>query len=190
MDKKGNHTTRPAGARATITFAINEDIIKEIKKEAEFEGITLSAKVTAILTRHIVLYRFGKDVKSIIVNGRTFQTIIEQIDENILSEDFTNNAIDYISTFFRAKNIPFTLENLIKYSFEGPGLRGGIYRHFHRYRDNSGLLTLVFRHNFGIKWSRVLSKGLSYQIKVMLNTNTTSEVLPSSVVIKILDNPT
>jgi hypothetical protein len=188
MDDLQNSTTSNSKKASVITLAIDNNILEEIRKEAEKEGKTLSAKVNDILTKHIVLYRFAQDTKCIIINSKTFHFIVDQLDEKLLLEDFMANAVDFVSTFFHAKNIPFTLDNFIKYAGEGTGLHGGIYQHFHYYKDSNGIMTLVYRHNYGIKWSRILSKGLSHQIKSMLNYTTTSEILPSSVIIKIIKN--
>ena len=94
--------------------------------------------------------------------------MIDHIDETSLLEAFMADTLN-LDLFFRTKNIPFTLDNFIKYAGEGTGLHGGIYQHFHYYKDSNGIMTLVYRHNYGIKWSRILSKGLSHQIKSMLN---------------------
>jgi hypothetical protein len=93
-----------------------------------------------------------------------------------------------LDLFFRAKNIPFTLDNFIKYGFEGAGLHGGLFHVLSHYKDDYGQLCFLLEHNYGIKWSRILNTIFVHQIKSMLNYTTTSEILPSSVIIKIIKN--
>ncbi len=173
--------------KTTITLSLSHDILDELKDEADKEQTSLSAKVSKILSKHIITYRFSHDIKSVFVSQRTFSLIVEHIDEGLLLDDFANNALDFIPTVFNTKNIPFTLDNIIKYALMGAALDGGIYNHFHYYRDHEGCISLVMRHNFGLKWSRILSKGISKLIENMLRCCTSSSVLPSSVVIKVCD---
>jgi hypothetical protein len=172
--------------KTTITLSVIQNVLDELKEEAAKEQTSLSAKVSKILSKHIVTYRFSQDIKSVFVTQKTFGLIIEQIEEDLLLDDFTNNALDFIPTVFYTKHIPFTLDNIIKYALIGAGLDGGIYDHFHCYNDSEGYTYLVMRHNFGLKWSRILSKGQCNLIEKMLGCQTTSIILPSSVTIKVL----
>jgi hypothetical protein len=65
MDDLQNSTTSNSKKASVITLAIDNNILEEIRKEAEKEGKTLSAKVNDILTKHIVVYRFAQDTKCI-----------------------------------------------------------------------------------------------------------------------------
>jgi len=178
-----NHRTKEK--KTTITLSLNHRVLEELKEEALKEQISLSAKVSKVLSKHIVTYRFSQDTKSVFVTQKTFSLIIEQIDEDLLLDDFTNNALDFVPTVFYAKNIPFTLDNIIKYALIGAGLEGGIYNHFHYYKDHQGFTNLVMRHNFGLKWSRILSKGHVRLIERMLGCQTLSTIYSSSVIIKV-----
>jgi hypothetical protein len=171
--------------KTTITLSLNQEILDEVKEDADKEQTSLSTKVNKILSKHIITYRFSQDTKSVFITQKTFRLIIDTIDEDLLLDDFTNNAMDFIPTVFYTKNIPFTLDNIIKYALKGAALDGGIYNHFHHYKELDGFINLVMRHNFGLKWSRILSKGLSKLIENMLNCHTSSIILPSSVQIKI-----
>jgi hypothetical protein len=171
--------------RTTITLSIKQKVLDELKEEADKEQTSLSAKVNKILSKHIVAYRFAQDMNSVLVTQKTFGLIVDQIEEDLLLEDFTTNALDLIPTIFLSKNIAFTLDNIIKYALIGGGLEGGIYNHFHHYKDNEGFTNIVLRHNLGLKWSRILSKGQCNLIEKMLGCQTTSIILPSSVTIKV-----
>ena len=171
--------------KTVITLSLNQNVLDELKQEADKEQTSLSAKVTDILSKHIITYRFSEDIKSVFVSEKTFRLIVDQTDEELFSADFTNNALDFVPTTFYAKNIPFTIENIIKHALRGAGLHGGIYNHLHHYIDQKGSTVIVMRHNFGIKWSRILSKGQCKLIENMLGCNTSYTFLPSSAVIKV-----
>jgi len=171
--------------KTTITLSLKQEIIDELKEEANREQTSLSAKVSKILSKHIVTYRFSQDIKSVFITQKTFSLIVEEIQEDLLLDDFTNNALDFIPTVFHAKNIPFTIDNIIKYALIGAGLDGGIYDHFQHYKDSKGFTILIMRHNFGLKWSRILSRGQTDLIENMLGCHTSSTILPSSVIIKV-----
>lgn len=171
--------------KTAITLAINQDVLNNVKEEADSEKTSLSSKVSDILLRHIVTYRFSRDMKSIFISEKTFRLIIDKIDEDLLLDDFTNNALDFIPTLFYAKNISFTIDNIIRYALTGAGLHGGIYNHFHHHKDSQGFTILVMRHNFGLKWSKVLSKGLTKLLHDTLGCISSSIILPSSIIIKV-----
>ena len=173
--------------KSIITLSLDEEILDEVKEEADKAQLSLSSKVSNILSKYIVTYKVSLDIKSVFVTQNTFKVIVDKMDEELLSEDFMNNALDFIPTLFYAKNISFTLDNIIRYALTGAALDGGIYNQFHHYKDLEGFIHLVMRHNFGLKWSKILSRGQSKLIESMLNCHTSSTILPSSVNIKIAE---
>lgn len=180
--------SRSARRKTMITLSLETDILEELKTDALKERTSLSTLVTATLSKHVLLNRFAKDVDGIFITNNTFKAIVDDIEENSLEDDFTRNALDFIPTIFYSKNIPFTLQNLIKYALSSAAIDGGIYNHFHHYVDEAGLVNLVMRHNFGLKWSRILGNGHVKLIENMLNLKSTLTALPSSVVIKVNTN--
>lgn len=171
--------------KTTITLSLDSDILDDLKREAPKESTSVSGYVTQILSKHVLLNRFARDLHAIFITSKTFATIVDKIDENLLAKDFEENALDFIPTIFHSKNIPFTMENLIRYALSSTAIDGGIYDHFHSYHDSEGRLNLVMRHNFGIKWSHVLGSGHVKLIQNMLALNSTFKALPSSVIIKV-----
>jgi len=172
-------------SKTTITLSLDTNILDELKRDAEKETTSMSGYVTKILSKHVLLNRFARDLHAIFITSTTFATIVDKIDENLLAKDFEENALDFIPTIFHSKNIPFTIENLIRYALSRTAIDGGIYDHFHSYHDSKGHLNLVMRHNFGIKWSHILGSGHVKLIQNMLALNSTFKALPSSVIIKV-----
>lgn len=185
QDISNSPNNRTKEKKTTITLSLNHSVLEELKEESLKEQISLSAKVTNILSKHIITYRFAKDTKSVLITMKTFGLIVDQIEEDLLLEDFMTNALDFIPTVFLSKNIPFTLDNIIKYALIGGGLEGGIFNHLHYYRDNEGFTNIVMRHHLGLKWSRILSRGQCNLIENMLGCPVSSTILPSSVTLKV-----
>jgi hypothetical protein len=63
----------------------------------------------------------------------------------------------------------------------------GAYQNFSYYKDEEGHLSLVFKHNFGIKWSRIISSAYCHCIEKTLTYHTAVTILPSIVTIKVLE---
>jgi hypothetical protein len=66
-------------------------------------------------------------------------------------------------------------------------LFGGSYQGFSYFKDEEGHVNFVFRHNYGIKWSRVISTVYMQFLEKSLNIHSTSSILPSSVTIKTVE---
>jgi hypothetical protein len=138
------------------------------------------------LSQYVIWYRHTQQQGSIAIPNKNFQFMIDHIEETSLVEAFMANTLN-LDLLFRTKNIPFTLDNFIKYGFEGAGLCGGLFHVFSHYKDDYGQLCFFLEHNYGIKWSRILNAIFGHQIKSVLNYTTTSEILPSSLIMKILE---
>lgn len=188
LDKKDKNLTPHEQSKKTITLSLNENVLDEIKSEAFKNGTSVSNLVTKILSKHDVIYKFAKDYDSIFLTSETFKIVINEINENLLYEDFLNQILDFIPTMFYTKNIPQTLENLVKFALSEAALDAGIYNYFDHFVDNNGDHNLVMRHNFGLKWSRILGNGHTELIWRMLNLKTTLITLPSTVIIKVHDS--
>ena len=62
-----------------------------------------------------------------------------------------------------------TLENILKLVFDRLLAYGGSYKGFSCHVDKEGYVNLVFRHEYGIKWSRILSAVYTGFINKTLN---------------------
>ena len=67
--------------------------------------------------------------------------------------------LEWIPDLFNDRNIEFTLDNFIKYVCDGFGLNSRIVEKFTSYTDEYGNRCLAHSHQFGIKWSKVLSQS-------------------------------
>ncbi len=95
--------------------------------------------------------------------------------------------MDLILTIFIEQNISITLQNLMKFCFESIGMHAGFWHSFSHYKDEEGHECLLFRHNYGTKWSEVLSKGILHLLNEPFGFHAETTLFSSSVMIKILE---
>jgi hypothetical protein len=173
--------------KTTITLAIDHEILLEIRNDAYASGLSLNSKVNNMLTNWARMYKYHEMEQGIILTSRNFKTLLDNIDEEVLSKDFKNNALDMIPAFFVEKNIPMTLDNLVEYAFKPFGLIGGSFQGFNIFRNEEGYQCITLRHRYGIKWSRILSAGMVPSLSICLNCHVTANIMPGVVTLKILD---
>jgi hypothetical protein len=174
--------------KSTITLAIDSDVLMEIRKEAEARGLSINAKINTILTKYVIFYRRAEELDSQTVPNKTFRFLLDNIDEVKLLQEFKSNAMDIVHSLHLEQNTPLTLDNLVKFTVEGIGLNAGVFHSFSYFKDEFGDPTLVLKHNYGIKWSRIIGAGYSYMIENVSNYPARcAKILQSSVVIRILE---
>ena len=71
--------------------------------------------------------------------------------------------------FFLELKTAQTLENTLKVVFGRLLAYGGSYKGFSCHLDKDGIMNLVFQHEYGMKWSRILSAVYTRFIQRMLN---------------------
>ena len=78
----------------------------------------------------------------------------------------------WIPALFNELNIPFSLDNFIKYAAKQVGVNSRVIDNMTNYTDDEGNIILAFTHRFGIKWSKALSAGVATVIEELLNYRT------------------
>jgi hypothetical protein len=116
--------------------------------------------------------------------------MLEIMDEAKLTEIMKTYGNANVLSVFSNLGLPPTLSGLIKYHFTRSILWSGPYNAFNYYIDNEGYPCLVFEHKFGIKWSRILAETASETIRLILGCPTEKKVMPSTLVIRIMDRNT
>ena len=165
--------------KSNLTLSIDNKMISRLKNDAEIEGLSVNAKVNSILSKYMLFYKRAEEQKSVTVSSKVYALMLEEFDDEKAQKLVHDTASVMIPSVFIQNNIPFTLDNLIKYSFQSISLWSGVYTHFNFYKNANGDLSLIFEHNFGERWSKVLGisfanlintmLGLSAEYKAMLN---------------------
>ena len=73
------------------------------------------------------------------------------------------------SFFFLELKTAQTLENTLKVVFDRLLAYGGSYKGYSCHSDEDGNMNLVFRHEYGMKWSRILSAVYTRFVQRTLN---------------------
>jgi hypothetical protein len=173
--------------KTTITLAIDENILNEIRQDADHHGLSINSKINNVLTKYVLFDKYAEYEHPVVIPSKNFRFILDNIEEDKLIKEFEVFIFDTITTDLTQRNISITLDNWIKYVFAGVCLYGGTFSDFSTHVDEKGHLCLIFRHNYGIKWSRIMSNVFAKHLENILGYHTIATILPSSIVLKILE---
>ena len=156
------HTHKKASSSAknkksNITLAIDAEILDILKNIAEGEGLSINAKINCVLWKYITFNKYVEQDCSLIIPSRSVNFFIENIDEERWIQEYIDTLEEIVPFFFLELKTIQTLENTLKVVFDRLLLYGGSYKGYSSHADNNGNLNLVFRHEYNIKWSRILS---------------------------------
>jgi hypothetical protein len=157
------------GKKSNITLAIDTEIQNVLKNIAEGEGLSINSKINSILWKYVSFYKYVEQDGSLIIPSRSVNFFIENIDEEKWIQEYSDTLEEIVPFFFLELKVEQTLENTLKVVFDRLLAYGGSYKGYSCHVDNDGYLNLVFRHEYGIKWSRILSTVYAQFIQRTLN---------------------
>jgi hypothetical protein len=185
--KENSSSSKGSTKRTTINLFVDSDILEDIRKEALSDGVSLNAKVNDILTSYSLLYKYNKEQDAVFITGKTHRFFLDSIDENKLIDHYIEVTSDLAASMLIERNVPFTLDNFIRYIIEGVAKNSGSYKKFAHFKDEDGHTCLLFRHNFGDKWSKILGTGMCNLLEYLVKCHTNLRLLSNSALIKILE---
>jgi hypothetical protein len=166
------HNKTPSAKRSkksNITLSIDAEIQNALKNIAEGEGLSINSKINSILWKYITFYKYVEQDASLIIPSRSVRLFIENIDEDKWIEEYSEMLDEIVPFFFLELKTAPTLENTLKFVFDRLLAYGGSYKGYSCRVDKDGNMNLVFRHGYGIKWSRILSAVYTQFIQKTLN---------------------
>jgi hypothetical protein len=171
LTKRYNNKTPSAknNKKSNITLAIDTEIVNTLKNIAEGEGLSINSKINSILWKYISFYKYVEQDNSLIVPSRSVNFFIENISEEKWIQEYSNMLEEIVPFFFLELKTAQMLENTLKVVFDRVLAYGGSYKGYSWHEDKDGYINLVFRHEYGIKWSRILSTVYTGFIKKTLN---------------------
>ena len=155
--------------KSNITLAIDTEALNALKNIAEGEGLSINSKINSILWKYVSFYKYVEQDGSLIIPSRSVNFFIENTDEEKWVQEYSDTLEEIVPFFFLELKIEQTLENTLKVVFDRLLAYGGSYKGYSCHVDNDGYLNLVFRHEYGIKWSRILSTVYTRFIQKTLN---------------------
>lgn len=154
--------------KSNITLAIDTEIVNMLKNAAEGEGLSINSKINSILWKHIAFYKYVEQDGSMVIPSRSVNFFIENVDEEKWIQEYSNTLEEIVPFFFLELKTAPTLENTLKVVFDRVLAYGGSYKGYSWHKNIDGSVNLVFRHEYGIKWSRILSAVYTGFIKKCL----------------------
>ena len=173
--------------KETISLAIDSKVLDNIRKSANEEGISVNAFVDSILRNWTNFYRYFKENQAVALTAKNFQAHLEHIDEEVFINEFKDNALNLVPAILAERKIELTLDDLIEYEYKSFGVLGGAFLSVNSYTNEEGYRCIMFRHPHGIKWSRIIAKAISYELKEFFGYHASDEAKPNMVVVKILE---
>ncbi|HEX2230903.1 MAG TPA: hypothetical protein VHG34_01810 [Nitrososphaeraceae archaeon] len=155
--------------KSNITLAIDAEIQDTLKNIAEGEGLSINSKINSVLWKYITFYKYVEQDRSLIIPSRSVHFFIQNIDEDKWIEEYIYTLEEIVPFFFIELKTPQTLENTLKVVFDRLLAYGGSYKGYSCQVDKDGNMNLVFQHDYGIKWSRILSEVYTRFIQKTLN---------------------
>ena len=169
--------------KTNVTLSLNKDLYDSLLHEATSEGISLNSKINSILTKNVIFYRYEDHVGSIIIMPEIVSFFIESTNENEMIELLQNHMSNQILPFLKMNNMELNLKNLIENFFQRVFLWSGFYNSFN-YDINENQLQLIFRHRYGIKWSRIIEK-IFFHITSSLDYKFSYDILNDTVIMRL-----
>jgi hypothetical protein len=186
-NRKSGTDVTGATKKSTITLAIDEHVLTPIRNDSELQGLSINSKINAILAKYSLHDRYVERHQPVVITGKIVQFLIDSLDEEVIVEQMKTFMHDTIPTDLIEESFRPTLGNWIKYIFGGMCLYAGTFQNFRHYSDQEGCLCLVFSHNWGIKYSRILNTLFSELFEKMLNYHTSATIHPTTLILKILE---
>ena len=155
--------------KSNIILSIDTEIGHVLQNIAEGEGLSMNSKINSILWKNISFYKYIEQDGSMIIPSRLVNFFIENISEEKWIQEYSDTLEEIVPFFFLELKTPQTLQNTLKVVFDRLLAYGGSYKGYSCHEDNDGYLNLIFRHEYGIKWSRILSTVYTRFIQNTLN---------------------
>jgi hypothetical protein len=178
---------QPKDKKTTVNLAIDSTIIDSLKRDAKSKGMSLNARINAILLKYIEFYKRAEEVDdTCVIPKKYFQFTLDKIDEKENTREVAEMHRIWIPAFFNDLNLPFTLDNFVKYAVKQIGVNARTIDNITYQSDDEGNHMLSFTHRFGIKWSKVASSSIAVVIEEFFHYGTQCYIYPGNFVVKIL----
>jgi uncharacterized protein (DUF4415 family) len=176
-----------ASNKVTVSLALDEFVVEEIRKQADKSQVSFNARVNAILEKYVRFFMQTEQDRVAIIHPSTHQFFLNEIDEVKYTTELKRLAKETIDAILTQTGIPITLDNMIDYVFENVCINGGSIRSVKRYHDDDRRTCLFFTHDYDLKWSRILSAAFSYHIQSLFHYHTIVKLFSQGFEIKILE---
>jgi len=179
--------SKPQPSRTTITFSLENEVIKSIEKEASQKGVSLNSMVNAVLSKHVNFYQFGSELKLQLIPKSSFLFYINHVEDEEHALHVEEHLIETIQILFYERNIPLTLKNVIDIFLNGIAISSGAIDSINYYVDEEGCTIILVKHSYNFKWSNTNCYAFKRLFERLFQYHVKYEALSNSYVIKIID---
>jgi hypothetical protein len=184
----GHSGSKRQAKKSTVNLFIDSNLLETLRKDALKKGISLNSIINGILAKYVQFYKRAEEQDdTCVIPKKYFQFVVDYIDVEDNAAKVAEVLLVWIPALFNDLNIPFTLENFIKYAMEQIGVGGRTVDNLTYHVDEHGNHCLAHSHKFGIRWSKTLSKAIATVIEELLKYRTECAVYPGSFVVKVLE---
>ena len=166
IHKTGKKRTRP------ITFRLPEELIEEIRKEAEDVQISLNTLVNQVFNRYVRWERHGNKIGLIPMTRPFLKRAVQHLPEGKLKQIAHNSSKDALKELVYITKGSFTLDSFL--SVFNEWLRASFMTH--KYEYDGGGHHYIIHHDLGEKWSFYLSELLTAICKDLGNGKPETEI--------------
>lgn len=171
--------------RDNITLAIDSRMLKELKYEAEKDGLSLNAKVCEVLSKYVTFYKCAEELECMVIPSKIYSLMLEKMDERDGVSWLTTMVKEIWNSMLLEYNIAHDIREFVKFVFGNIALRAGMYSSFKHEEDGNGYLRLVFNHRYGAKWSRMLAEAFSYALDSYFNLVPERKITDGTIELKM-----
>ena len=171
--------------KTNITLSVENEVINNIKQEAEIGNTSVSAKVNRILNDYVLFGKYFAEKRPVMFTPPIFRYFLDKVDEKIWLDAWTISLSEITPQVFAMHNVDFTLDNVINYMFGDIGMRIGTFDRFTCDSNSIDSRKLVMEHKYGIKWSKILSSAFSNMLEKKFNCRVYSKIFPNALVLDI-----
>jgi hypothetical protein len=102
-----------------MSLALDQFIIEEIKKQTSKYRQSSNARINSILEKYFTFFIGLEENHAVIFLPRTHQFFIKEIDEAKYADELKAIGTDNLDAMFVQTGLPNTLDNLLKFTYEG-----------------------------------------------------------------------
>ncbi len=178
-------TKQAKSSKTNVNLAIDSDIVGELKQDAKNKSMSLNAIINTVLRKYTEFYKYSDELNVCMMPKSHYRFIVENINEKKHTYSIAQDLLQWIPLYMNQRNIPLSLDNIIKYSFEIFAVGGRVIDSFSHYTDTNGNKNLVFKHDFGMKFSRMAGAATCQVLKELLNLHATFKPFHNNFVVRV-----
>lgn len=180
MDDRGSKVRR-----TNFTLSIDNEILKEVRMEAEKRNLSNNAFATDIIKTWVSFYRYVEELECTPIPREIFQLMLDAADEKQMAGWLGKAVNEVWPSVMIHESIPKNIKDYVQYAYGYIGKKAAVYSSFKLQEESSENLVLIFQHKYGIKWSRILAEVFSNALKNSFDVQVEREVLPSTLILRV-----